>query len=177
MAGHEEAGGVLRNTWQKMNEWGDEFERRHFDGNFVHSVVGAPNTAMQAMNEWGLHLRIAFTALIPKSAVESRISPISLSNFPKYWQPTQRLSQGRDIHESNEFFNLKHSFHFFVSLLQSFGDWKYTQPKSSFCFHSVRLRSQWLAASSALAMNARQRIQIVICVKSLRKPSPRARQR
>lgn len=47
------AGGVLRNTWQKMNEWGDEFERRHFDGNFVHSVVGAPNTAVRAMNDWG----------------------------------------------------------------------------------------------------------------------------
>lgn len=47
------AGGVLRNTWQKMNEWGDEFEQRHFDGNFVHSVVGAPNTAVRAMNDWG----------------------------------------------------------------------------------------------------------------------------
>lgn len=47
------AGGVLRNTWQKMNEWGDDFERRHFDGNIVQSLVGAPNSAMQAMNDWG----------------------------------------------------------------------------------------------------------------------------
>eukprot|EP00438_Fugacium_kawagutii_P015422 Skav221554 [mRNA] locus=scaffold1376:112856:113977:- [translate_table: standard] len=36
-----------------MNQWGDEFERRHFDGNFVQSVVGAPTAAFQAMTDWG----------------------------------------------------------------------------------------------------------------------------
>ncbi|CAJ1385141.1 unnamed protein product [Effrenium voratum] len=47
------AGGVFRNTWQKMNDWGDEFERRHFDGNLVESIVAGPKRAGQAMNEWG----------------------------------------------------------------------------------------------------------------------------
>eukprot|EP00439_Symbiodinium_sp_Y106_P064350 s336_g10.t1 len=41
------ATGVFRNTWQKMNEWGDDFERRHFDGNFVSCMVGAPMRAGQ----------------------------------------------------------------------------------------------------------------------------------
>ncbi|CAE7419339.1 TATDN1 [Symbiodinium natans] len=47
------ASGMFRNTWQRMNEWGDEIERRHFDGNFVGSLVGAPMRAGQVMNEWG----------------------------------------------------------------------------------------------------------------------------
>ncbi|OLQ07776.1 hypothetical protein AK812_SmicGene8796 [Symbiodinium microadriaticum] len=37
-------------------EWGDDFERRHFDGDFVSCMVGAPMRAGQVMNDWdGVH--------------------------------------------------------------------------------------------------------------------------
>eukprot|EP00930_Biecheleria_cincta_P027699 TRINITY_DN19400_c0_g1_i1.p1 TRINITY_DN19400_c0_g1~~TRINITY_DN19400_c0_g1_i1.p1 ORF type:complete len:457 (+),score=116.37 TRINITY_DN19400_c0_g1_i1:30-1373(+) len=46
-------GSMLRNTWQKMNDWGDEFERRHFDGDLLGKITEGPKKVGQAMNDWG----------------------------------------------------------------------------------------------------------------------------
>ncbi|CAE8648967.1 unnamed protein product [Polarella glacialis] len=47
------AGGFFRNTWRGMNDWGDEFERRHFDGDLLGSIASGPVSATRAMNDWG----------------------------------------------------------------------------------------------------------------------------
>lgn len=45
------AGKALRGTWKAMNEWGDEFEQRHFNGDFIGSIVQAPRIVGAAMTE------------------------------------------------------------------------------------------------------------------------------
>mmetsp|Transcript_74590 Transcript_74590/g.207300 ORF Transcript_74590/g.207300 Transcript_74590/m.207300 type:complete len:436 (+) Transcript_74590:71-1378(+) len=50
----------LRGTFQKMSDWGDDFERRHFNGDFLGAVASAPQKAGNAvgntftrMSDWG----------------------------------------------------------------------------------------------------------------------------
>lgn len=52
--------GFLRGTFKAMSDWGDEFERRHFDGDLKGALVRAPQKAkvvgsstFKAMNKWG----------------------------------------------------------------------------------------------------------------------------
>ncbi|CAK0886663.1 unnamed protein product [Prorocentrum cordatum] len=45
--------GGLGKAWKAMNAWGDEFERKHFNGDLLHTVGSAPRKTVQAMNEWG----------------------------------------------------------------------------------------------------------------------------
>lgn len=52
--------GILRGAWRAMNDWGDGFERRHFDGDLKGKLKAAPlkavevgNDTLKAMNDWG----------------------------------------------------------------------------------------------------------------------------
>eukprot|EP00747_Dinoflagellata_sp_TGD_P193276 gnl/TRDRNA2_/TRDRNA2_59231_c1_seq1.p1 gnl/TRDRNA2_/TRDRNA2_59231_c1~~gnl/TRDRNA2_/TRDRNA2_59231_c1_seq1.p1 ORF type:complete len:388 (+),score=94.59 gnl/TRDRNA2_/TRDRNA2_59231_c1_seq1:78-1166(+) len=47
------AWGGIGKVWKAMNEWGDEFERRNFDGDFVGALGGAPKKAWSGLNEFG----------------------------------------------------------------------------------------------------------------------------
>ncbi|CAE8627558.1 unnamed protein product, partial [Polarella glacialis] len=40
-----------RNTFRALSDWGDEFERRHFDGDFLGSVSSAPLHAVQQQRQ------------------------------------------------------------------------------------------------------------------------------
>ncbi|CAK0829999.1 unnamed protein product, partial [Prorocentrum cordatum] len=45
----------LSGTWQALNEWGDDFERRNFDGNFLGAVRSAPQAARVLGGRVGEH--------------------------------------------------------------------------------------------------------------------------
>lgn len=53
MADGRRRGGWLTNTFKAMNDWGDEFEKKHFDGDLKGTLSKAPKKAAEAMNEWG----------------------------------------------------------------------------------------------------------------------------
>lgn len=53
-------GGFFRNTFKAMSDWGDEFERRHFEGDLKSALLRAPqkvkgagSSTFRAMNDWG----------------------------------------------------------------------------------------------------------------------------
>jgi len=58
--GRRGGGGFFRNAFQAMSDWGDDFERRHFEGDFKGALTNAPKkvkaaggTTFKAMSDWG----------------------------------------------------------------------------------------------------------------------------
>jgi len=43
---------AFRNTWKAMNEFGNEFERKHFDGDLLRKVGEATRNTIDTVNEW-----------------------------------------------------------------------------------------------------------------------------
>jgi len=43
---------AFRNTWKAMNEFGNEFERKHFDGDLLRKVGEATRNTIETVNEW-----------------------------------------------------------------------------------------------------------------------------
>eukprot|EP00929_Paragymnodinium_shiwhaense_P109832 TRINITY_DN76391_c0_g1_i1.p1 TRINITY_DN76391_c0_g1~~TRINITY_DN76391_c0_g1_i1.p1 ORF type:complete len:453 (-),score=97.36 TRINITY_DN76391_c0_g1_i1:5-1330(-) len=52
-AANEDRGHWRKRWFGKMSDWGDEFEKRHFGGDFVGTLKGAPEKTFERMSDWG----------------------------------------------------------------------------------------------------------------------------
>eukprot|EP00931_Biecheleriopsis_adriatica_P088623 TRINITY_DN62901_c0_g1_i1.p1 TRINITY_DN62901_c0_g1~~TRINITY_DN62901_c0_g1_i1.p1 ORF type:complete len:375 (+),score=94.12 TRINITY_DN62901_c0_g1_i1:3-1127(+) len=99
----------LRNTFRVLSDWGDDFERRHFDGNFlgaVSSTLDAPRQAVEQQRQLisqvgvqasrlGGELGSAAAKLVEEAAGISSASQPS-SPTPSYFEaPESELPEGR----------------------------------------------------------------------------------
>lgn len=51
--GRSKAWTGFRNAFQAMSDWGDEFERAHFEGDFLGAVAKGPKKTISHLSDWG----------------------------------------------------------------------------------------------------------------------------
>lgn len=60
--------GTLRSTFKVLSDWGDDFERKHFDGDFLNAVSSAPRKVVGGANRISEELGSAAAKLIEEAA-------------------------------------------------------------------------------------------------------------